>query len=172
MGSPASASSSTMEPWANCRMYLMGTRVRPSSTESCTGMSSTIWMSCTGAPAAPPPGGVVRGEALLSKEGALSACSVEACSSRACAQSSLTESSFMVSVLSVDIGISKPGRIGSAPIAVHAQGVLAFVSAVLALDDGYPVDMGLDRRVAIELDEVADLHGQQLLHRGIGLGQL
>src|SRR5450830_639341 len=45
MGSPARASSSTTEPWANCRMYLIGTLVRPNSTDSCTGMSSTMLMS-------------------------------------------------------------------------------------------------------------------------------
>ncbi|MDT4865428.1 hypothetical protein FQZ97_1002280 [compost metagenome] len=32
--------------------------------------------------------------------------------------------------------------------------------------------MGLDGGVAVEFDEVADLHGEQLLHRGVRLGQL
>src|SRR3990167_389110 len=167
IGSPASASSSTMEPCASCRMYLIGTLVRPSSTVSCTGMSSTIWMSCIGLPWA------ATGWAWLSKAGALSAApeGALACSSRAWAQSSAMLSWVMVSVVSVDIGISQPGQIGSAQIALDTQGVLAFVCAVLAFEERHTVHMGPDRREAVEFEEVAHLHRQQLLHRGIGLSQ-
>src|SRR3990167_7446597 len=166
MGSPASASSSTMEPWASCRMYLMGTLVRPSSTESCTGMSSTIWMSCIWAPPGPlwPPLGVA-GALTASNAGAPSVVWALACSSRAWAQSSATS-------FSVDIGISQPVDFGSAQLVVDAQGVFAFVGAVLALEQGNPFHPGLDAGGALQFDEVAHLHGEQLLHRGVGLGQL
>src|SRR5574344_2212762 len=94
MGSPARASSSTTEPWANCKMYLIGTLVRPNSTDSCTGISSTILMSLTGTPE--PEGGLLlklvpAGEPLkgppCSASSAFWVPSTCFCSSRASAQS-------------------------------------------------------------------------------------
>jgi hypothetical protein len=50
IGSPARVSSSTTEPCASCRMCLIGMRVRPSSTVSCTGMSRIMLMSLPDGP--------------------------------------------------------------------------------------------------------------------------
>src|SRR3990167_8716677 len=143
-----------MEPCASCRMYLIGTRVRPSSTESWTGMSSTIWMSCIGLALAEPP--EVTGAVADSNTGAPSSLTltVAACSSRAWAQSSVT-ASFMVFGVSVDIGLSQPVHINAAQVALDAQRVFAFVGAVLAFENGHAVHMGLDRGTAVELDEIA-----------------
>src|SRR5690606_5249945 len=151
--------------------YLIGTRVRPSSTESWTGMSITMLMSPAMAAVlpAPPPWAPAAGAPTASKAGALSACGVAwACSSRAWAQSSI----ICASSCSVDIAISQPVEVCAAQAALDAQGVLAVVGAELALEKGNPVDVGLDQGLAVQLDEVAGLHGQQLLDGDVGLGQL
>src|SRR5690606_23821841 len=90
MGSPASPSSSTTEPWPSCSRFLMVSRVRPSSTVSWTGTSMIRSMSLPVLPAVlarglntEPPAGLAAA-AAASAGGAPAA----ACSAMALAQSS------------------------------------------------------------------------------------
>gem|GEM_PF-5866462 len=46
------------------------------------------------------------------------------------------------------------------------------MSAVLALENRNDANGGADQRLAVEFDEIAGAHGQQLLHRGVGTCQL
>src|SRR5690606_37701754 len=164
MGSPASASSSTTEPWASCRMYLIGTLVRPSSTDSCTGMSSTMLMSLTGTS---PPAKPARAGSPLSGPpcSTSTVCFAASCSCRASAQPENASSTLLLSFAML---FSRPIRIRATQALLDANGIFVVVRAVLALEDRNPADRSADARLAVEFDEIAGLHGQQLFHGGVG----
>src|SRR6218665_3431221 len=180
----------TREPCASCSMYLIGTLVRPSSTDSCTGMSSTRLMSLmTCSPpltalaplAAPARGGrtgsPLKGPPCCPSAGGSSLCF---CSLRALAQP-LNGSSAEFSAgwpwpgaggaYSVDIFFAQPAWVCIAQAFLDADGVSAIVGSVLAFKNRHPADRRPNARLALEFDEVAGLERQQLLDRGIGTGQ-
>src|SRR5687768_5895116 len=158
MGSPASASSSTTEPWASCRMYLIGTFTRPSSTDSVTGMSCMVpsllkaWRGASAPDSGPPCSG--SGVAVF-------------CSSSASAQAAIGSSSALSLGSSVAMAVLRM-YVVAAQAFLDADRVLGVVGAVLAIEDGHAADGGGDAGLAFQFDEIARLHGQQLLHRGIG----
>src|SRR5574343_628857 len=157
-------------------MYLMGTLVRPSSTESWTGMSSTMLMSWVGASLLAPEKGMAAPPVSGPPCSAAPESSVRFCSSSASAQSAKGSSAASPGLLSgfssEAILLSHPARIASAQALFDADRVLVVVRAVLAIEHRNPTNGGTDARLAIQLDEIAGLHGEQLLHGGIGFGQL
>src|SRR6218665_1625992 len=179
-------------------MYLIGTLVRPSSTDSCTGMSSTRLMSlmtCSppltalaplaalAAPArggrtgSPPPGPPPPPPPCCPSAGGSP---LRFCSFSASAQP-LNGSSAALSAgapwpapggpSSVDIFFSQPAWVCIAQAFLDADGVSAIVGSVLAFKNRHPADRRPNARLALEFDEVAGLERQQLLDRGIGTGQ-
>src|SRR5690606_4073907 len=139
------ASSSTTEPWASCRMFLIEVRVRPISTDSWTGMSMMRSMShgaldgvcwscsrtcgtalaasgCTGAEP------IALGSALPSAGGALFAKGV---------------SLLMLSALRL-VGVGVHG--------VDAHRVVAVELSELALEDGQLAHLQLRVQAGVDLD--------------------
>src|SRR3989344_5066420 len=153
-------------------MYLMGTLVRPSSTDNWTGMSSTMLMSLT-VPSPPPEKGRTgspdNGPPCSPSPGLSS---VRFCSSSASAQPA-NGSSAPTSLLSssVDIFFSQPAHVGIAQAFFDTNGVLGIVRSVLALKNGDPTNRCANAGFSVQLDEIARLHGQQLLHGGVGACQ-
>src|SRR5688572_11844760 len=154
-------------------MCLMGILVRPSSTVSCTGMSRIMLMSLP----APVSCGVAALK-LANDAGATCSTAVEADSagllsaSAAAHSAAMRSSSDCAALLSGDILFSQPALLGAGQQLVDLEGVLAVAGAVVAVEHGHAVHLGLDVRVQVELDEVAGLEAEQLLHRGRRSGQL
>src|ERR1035437_3685494 len=168
MGSPASASSSTTDPWPNCKMYLIGTLVRPNSTDSCTGMSSTRSMSVIG----PSADEVENGRTASPASGPPWSASVPPfCSSSASAQAAIGSSSAGL-LSSVDMMFLSPNnQIVASEAFVDANRVLGIVRPILALENGNATDIGLNFWLPIQLDKVTRLHRQQLFNRGVSARQ-
>src|SRR5687767_13553745 len=151
-------------------MCLIGMRVRPSSTVSCTGMSRIMLMSL---PAAVLPVGVK----FWNDAGAT--CSAWVCTSvavlvagvasaRAAAHSAaIRSSSLMPSVgraaLSGGILGSQPAQVRAGQQLIDLQRVAPVGGAVVAFEDRHPGHLGLDAGLQVQLDEVARLERQQLL---------
>src|SRR5689334_10961063 len=146
-------------------MCLIGMRVRPSSTLSCTGMSRIMLMSLPAPPPAPAFG------AKLAKAAGASACigtlppSAALLSASAAAHSAAIASSAGAAALFSDMRLSQPARAGAGQQLVHLDRVLAARGAVVAGEHRHAVDLGLDRGVQVQLDEVARLQGEELLDR-------
>src|SRR6185295_7121260 len=173
IGSPASVSSSTTEPCASCRMCLIGMRVRPSSTVSCTGISRIMLMSLPAEPVAPPAAKLANGAG--DSAGAVSAPPSAGLASAIAAAHSAAILSWLSSgaaALSADMTLSQPTALRFGQQLIDLDRVAAAGSAVVRVEHRHAVDLGLDDRRHVELDEVARLQREQLLDRGVGLGQL
>src|SRR5262245_29663710 len=154
-------------------MCLIGMRVRPSSTVSCTGMSRIMLMSLPAVPGAPPAAKLANGAG--ESAGAASAPpSAGLASAIAAAHSSaiLSWLSPGAAALSADMALSQPTALRVGQQLIDLDRVVAAGGAVVAVEHRHAVDLGLDDRIDVELDEVAGLQRQQVLDGGVGLRQL
>src|SRR5450755_3915238 len=144
-------------------MFLIGIRVRPSSTVSWTGMSRIMLMSL---PAVEPVVGAkfANGAGLTCSAGD---CSSDAVSVRVCAaaaaQSALSCSSALGAgaVLSSGMVFSDPARLRAGQQLIDLEGVLAVRDAVVAREHRHAGDLGLHAALQFELDEVARREREQ-----------
>src|SRR6218665_3159497 len=143
-------------------MWLMGMRVRPSSTVSWTGMSRIMLMSFVAA-FAPADEKSVNATGAAGGEPTSEATSGLA-SARAAAHSAAMSSSAELVVS--DILVSEPAHVRAGQHAIDLQRVLAVGSPVMAFENGHPDHLRLDAGAEVELDEVTGLEGEQLLHGG------
>src|SRR6218665_4021051 len=149
-------SSSTTEPCASCRMCLIGMRVRPSSTVSCTGMSRIMLMSL-------PAAADTLFEKFVKATGAT--CSVAWTSdagspfdsASAAAHSAAISSSALGAAEFSDMVFSQPAHRRAGQHLIDLQRVLAVGGAVGAIEDRHADDLGLDVRQQVQLDEIAGL---------------
>src|SRR4051812_1263269 len=143
-------------------MFLIGIRVLPSSTVSWTGMSRIMLMSL---PAVEP----VVGAKLANAAGATwsaASCTSEAVSAGepASAPPAAASSAGRAPVgLSVDIVLSEPAFSRAGEQLIDLERVLPVRGSVVAVEHRHAGDLGLDRLVQVELDEVAGLQREQLL---------
>src|SRR5512142_815257 len=135
-------------------MCLIGIRVRPSSTVSCTGMSRIMLMSLP-APCVGP------GAKLANAAGATdSVCTCTAPSPSAAALPSASAAAHSAAIASSsdigcaaavlsDMAFSHPSGVGAGQQLVHLDRVLAARGAVVALEHRHAVDLGLDRGLEV-----------------------
>src|SRR5436190_9417284 len=154
------ASSSTTEPCASCRMFLIGIRVLPSSTVSWTGMSRIMLMSL---PAVDPVVGAKFANDAGDTWSAASWISDAVSARPAASHSAAAGSAGMAPVGSVDIVFSEPAVARAGEQLIDLERVLAVRGSVVAVEHRHAGDLGLDRVVQVELDEVAGLEREQLL---------
>src|SRR5580765_2851001 len=156
-------------------MCLIGMRVRPSSTVSCTGMSRIMLMSLPAVLA--PVGAKFWNDA--GETWSAAACSSEAVSGLASA-SAAAHSAAIASASSAgaalfssaDMAFPQPTRVGVGQQLIDFERVLAVRGAVMAVEHRHADHLGLDGLVQVEFDEIADLERQQLLDRGRRLREL
>src|SRR5436190_18827946 len=148
-------------------MFLIGIRVRPSSTVSWTGMSRIMLMSL---PAVEPVVGAKlandAGETCSAASWTSEAVSAPAHSAAAASAGDAPEG------LSVDMVLSEPAFSRAGEQLIDLERVLAVRGSVVAGEHRNAGDLGLDRLVQVELDEVARLQREQLLDRRRRLREL
>src|SRR5947207_11447246 len=159
-------------------MCLIGIRVRPSSTVSCTGMSRIMLMSLPAVGLAPDEKFVNAAGATVSVVCTSVADAAGEDSASAAAHSAAILSSSLISpllgraALSGGILGSQPAQVGAGQQLIDLQRVLAVGGAVVAIEDGHAGHLGLDAGLQVELDEVARLEREQLLDGGRRRGEL
>mmetsp|Transcript_48327 Transcript_48327/g.117598 ORF Transcript_48327/g.117598 Transcript_48327/m.117598 type:complete len:428 (+) Transcript_48327:250-1533(+) len=151
-------------------MFLIGMRVRPSSTVNWTGMSRIMLMSPAGPPAVV--GLKLAKLGVDTCSGATSATTSPVLAGAGAASASAAAHSAAIASCSSWLGESglmfgsQPALLRAGQHLVDLEGVAAVGRAVMAVEDRHAVHLGLDHRLQVELDEITFLERQQLLDGG------